>query len=51
MTVSSEDEGPADSGRDDPVAEAILALLAETGAGRSISPRARQQRHAPRPPG
>ena len=38
MTASSEDEQPVTGGSDDPVAEAILALLADTGAGRSISP-------------
>ncbi len=38
MTAPSEEERPATGGSDDPVAEAILALLAEAGAGRSISP-------------
>ncbi len=38
MTVSSEDGQLAAGGTEDPVAEAILTLLAETGAGRSISP-------------
>ena len=38
MAVPPDMEQPADSGADDPVAEAILALLAKTDAGRSISP-------------
>ncbi len=38
MTAPPEKERPADSGSDDPVADAILALLAGTGAAKSISP-------------
>ena len=38
MAVPPDREQPANSGADDPVAEAILALLAEPGAAKSISP-------------
>ncbi len=38
MTAPPGKERPADTGTDDPVAEAILALQAETGAAKSISP-------------
>lgn len=38
MAAPPDREGPVDSSADDPVAEAILALLAEADAGRSISP-------------
>jgi hypothetical protein len=38
MAAPAESETPARSNSDDPVAEAILALLAKCGAGKSISP-------------